>query len=319
MFDQPGQQSMGNTDRVGEGVDPEAIKKAGTAYRDLSMLFDPTKSPFLTPDYFPPNISVTPRHIKDAATKYERRKKAFSWRKLNGARLKRVMRILERAEAPEYTVQFSAWKPLPFYRDSILVHLELTSVDEDTQETHRLIVTSDNKAAYLSGKSPVIHELNAKLPIRLDDENVEEYLNFFCEHVHGEMGGFYVVESASRPVGSGSIETLHLIAEDKRVGPALSSIERSRKDRLDAFPSAVIAHPVINLERNSKDRRTLLATVCYAGSIFRVSFSVRDSGMIDMLEDKVVEGCAVEGLTLRWTQSVVQPRWTANLSFDGED
>lgn len=199
----------------------------------------------------------------------------------------------------------AAIKPLPFYGGAQLIHV---SEAEAWGPARRVIVfPGTGKKLELNGKSPPIHALNQKTPIQLSDETVEEYVQFFCEHVHADDGPFYVTEE-DREQADEFPKSLVIAARDAREGPALRrKISAWRKignvDREVVhhtfFPKAVIGWP-LTLVGKSDESWTLLTTVIYGDEPFRAAFVVRPSGLVEMREDLTIPRASVTLIRRLW-------------------
>ncbi len=118
----------------------------------------------------------------------------------------------------------------------------------------------------LNGTSPPIHEVNAKSPIKLNDQNVVEYLKFFCFFVRGDEGAFYPLERADDPALSGNF--------DDAVVRLLESN----------------AHPVILEGKNKQGQFLCNAILSYSNALFTANFAVHPTGMVEMLNDEPIAG-----------------------------
>ena len=91
----------------------------------------------------------------------------------------------------------AAWRALPFYEDVVLIRLRDPSWGNKRLTIYFL---TDQGILYrLMGQSPPIHEVNGKAPIQVTEDNVLDYLRFFCYFVRGEEGPFLIVESIDNP------------------------------------------------------------------------------------------------------------------------
>ena len=112
----------------------------------------------------------------------------------------------------------------------------------------------------LDGDSPPIHSMNAKTTPAFNDENVLSYLRFFCHFVHGENGPFAIVQSA-----------------DDSIVP----------DNAPEQMLALMPRPARLLKRDEQGYHCE-ALVWYAEDLYLSNFIVRESGMVDMIEDEVL-------------------------------
>ena len=113
----------------------------------------------------------------------------------------------------------------------------------------------------MNGTSPPIHEVNDKAPIKVTEENVLDYLRFFCFFVRGEEGPFYVAESMDDPSMPADMDEATRSVIEGTVAPA-------------EF-----------LGINEKNYFLCKAVVFYSNALFIANFAVQPSGMIEMLDD----------------------------------
>lgn len=155
-----------------------------------------------------------------------------------------------------------AWRPLPFYESVVLIRLRDRSWGKPKLAVYYL---ADQGTLYrLNGTSPPIHEVNAKSTIQINDDNVLEYLRFFCFFVRGEEGPFLIAESMDDPY----IPT-----------------------ELDPKTHAVIegtVRPASYEGRNEQGHFLCDAVVYYSNALFIANFAVQPTGMIEMLSDEPI-------------------------------
>lgn len=112
----------------------------------------------------------------------------------------------------------------------------------------------------LDGTSPPIHAMNAKASPTFDDQNVLSYLKFFCHFVHGDDGPFAIVQSADDPIVPNNIPEEAL---------------------------AVMPRPAQLLKRDENGYH-IETLVWYTDKLFLANFIVRESGMVDMIDDELL-------------------------------
>lgn len=155
-----------------------------------------------------------------------------------------------------------AWRPLPFYENVVLIRLKDRSWGKPRLAVYFL--ADQGMLFRLNGTSPPIHEVNAKAPIRVTEENVLEYLRFFCFFVRGEEGPFLIAESMEDP---------YIPQTD------------------DAKTRAVIEGTVRPASYEGKNEQGYFlcdAVVYYSNALFIANFAVQPSGMIEMLSDEPI-------------------------------
>ena len=152
-----------------------------------------------------------------------------------------------------------AWRMLPFYDQVAMIRLK----DPNWSPSNLVLyyLTDQGNLYRLNGTSPNIHEVNAKAPIKVTEDNVLEYLRFFCFFVRGEEGPFLIAESIDDPY----------LPKD-----------------LDEKTASVITntiHPANFKGMNEQGHFLCDAVVFYSNALFEAQFAVQPSGMIEMLDD----------------------------------
>lgn len=157
------------------------------------------------------------------------------------------------------------WRRLSFYDTVVLIRVRDSSWPKPGLNIYYL--TEQGNLYRLNGTSPPIHEVNAKTTIKLNDDNVLDYLKFFCFFVRGEEGPFLIAESMDDP---------HL---PKNVDPKTE---------------AVIAGTVrpASFEGRSEANGYYMcdAVVFYSNALFLANFAIQPSGIIEMLQDEPIAG-----------------------------
>ncbi len=155
-----------------------------------------------------------------------------------------------------------SWRALPFYDNVALIRLKDRSWGKPKLAIYYL--TDQGNLFRLNGTSPPIHEVNAKAPIKITEENVLEYLRFFCFFVRGEEGPFLIAETMDDPYIPKNI---------------------------DPKTKAVIEGTVRGATyegRNEQGYFMCDAVVYYSNALFIANFAVQPSGMIEMLDDEPI-------------------------------
>lgn len=155
-----------------------------------------------------------------------------------------------------------AWRPLPFYDQVAMIRV----IDPNwVNKKLRLYYLTDQGELYrLNGTSPPIHEINAKAPVRITEQNILDYLKFFCFFVRGEEGPFFIAESMEDP--------------------------DMPKD-LDAQTRTVIEGTIRPASYEGKNEQGFFlcdAVVYYSNALFIANFAVQPGGMIEMLDDEPI-------------------------------
>ena len=155
-----------------------------------------------------------------------------------------------------------SYRMLPFYDNVALIRLKDRSWGKPKLAVYYL--TMEGNLFRLNGTSPPIHEVNAKAPVKIAEENVLEYLRFFCFFVRGEEGPFLIAETMDDPYI-----------------PA----------NLDPKTKAVIEGTVRAASYEGKNEQGYFmcdAVVYYSNALFIANFAVQPSGMIEMLDDEPI-------------------------------
>ncbi len=155
-----------------------------------------------------------------------------------------------------------AWRPLPFYETVALIRVRDSSWPNKKLNIYYL--TDAGTLYRLVGTSPPIHEVNAKAQIKLTEENVLEYLRFFCFFVRGEEGPFLIAESMDDPYMPQDIDEQTRTVIEGTIRPA--SYEG----------------------RNEQGFFLCDAVVYYSNALFIANFAVQPGGMIEMLDDEPI-------------------------------
>lgn len=155
-----------------------------------------------------------------------------------------------------------SWRALPFYDQVALIRIRDASWGNSKLTIYYL---TDRGSLYrLNGTSPPIHEVNAKAPVKVTEENVLDYLRFFCFFVRGEEGPFLIAESL----------------EDPNMPPYMD-------DKTKSVIQNVI-RPASYEGRNEQGHFLCDAVVFYSNALFIANFAVQPSGMIEMLDDEPI-------------------------------
>ncbi len=157
-----------------------------------------------------------------------------------------------------------AWRTLPFYESVALIRVQ----DPNWVNKKMCIyyLTDQGNLFRLNGTSPPIHEVNNKAPIKINDDNVLEYLRFFCFFVRGDEGPFYVAEDIT---------------------------DANLPQDMDPTTKSVIegtVRPASFEGMNEQGHYLCDAVVFYSNALFIANFSVQTSGMIEMLNDEPIAG-----------------------------
>ena len=187
------------------------------------------------------------------------------WHPLKGSELKdflpKVSPIDGRHETDPETTSV-AKRSLPFYDN-----VELIRVKEPSWEPRNLFIyyLRDGEALFrLNGTSPPLHEVNAKAPIKINERNVIDYLEFFCFFVRGEEGPFLIAQSMADTYVPKQIDEGTRAVLEGTLRPA-------------SFEGV-----------NHQGYFLCDAVVYYSNAVFIANYAVQPTGMIEMLDDEPI-------------------------------
>lgn len=151
------------------------------------------------------------------------------------------------------------WRSLPFYDQVVLVRVKDPSWAPKNLVIYYL--TAEGNLYWLNGTSPPIHEVNGMAPIKITEDNVLEYLRFFCFFVRGEEGPFLIAESLDDPYIPTEMDAQSRTVLEGTVRPASFEGVNPAGDMLCE------------------------GVVFYSNALFIAHFAVKPNGMIEMLDD----------------------------------
>ena len=154
------------------------------------------------------------------------------------------------------------WRQLPFYDSVALIRVK--DPNWVNQKLNIFYLTDQGNPFRLNGTSPPIHEVNAKAPIKVNEQNVLEYLRFFCYFVRGEEGPFYIAETMDDPNMPTEMDDTTRSVVEGTVRPA-------------TFEGM-----------NDQGHFLCDAVVFYSNALFIANFAVQPTGMIEMLDDEPI-------------------------------
>ncbi len=156
------------------------------------------------------------------------------------------------------------WRKLPFYQDDSAALIRVRDPNWINQKLVIYYMVHNGMPYRLNGTSPPIHDLNSKVPITITDDNVLEYLRFFCFFVRGEEGPFYIAETMDDPN----------MPEDQATRSVVGGTIR----------------PATYEGKNEKGYYLCDAVVFYSNALFIANFEIQPGGMIEMLDDEPIAG-----------------------------
>jgi hypothetical protein len=156
-------------------------------------------------------------------------------------------------------------KALPFYKDVDLIKVSSLVDDEFTF----FFLKADEEFLMLNGDSAIIQEINEMDKLKLTNDNVFDYLKFFCFFIEtfdeeaGVVDSFYIIEGPDSEFIKGESEYQRKRCLRKYTGPRVIS---SADQKSFAIESRMI----------------------YAGSLFDTKFKISDKGDVTMTEDNYI-------------------------------
>jgi len=154
------------------------------------------------------------------------------------------------------------YRMLPFYDQVAMIRVKDPAWTPSNLYIYYL--TDQGNLYWLNGTSPPIHEINSKAPVKITDDNVLEYLRFFCFFVRGEEGPFLIAENMNDPY----------------IPPNLDERTRSVVEGT--------VRPASYEGKNEKGFFLCDAVVFYSNALFIANFAVQPTGMIEMLDDQPI-------------------------------
>ncbi len=155
-----------------------------------------------------------------------------------------------------------AWRQLPFYERVVLVRVKDPGWTPKKLTIYYL--TIDGNLYRLNGTSPPIHGVNAMAPIKINEDNVLEYLRFFCYFVRGEEGPFLIAEDMDNP---------------------------DLPTDMDEQTRSVVEGTIREASFEGKNEQGFFlcdGVVFYSNALFIANFAIQPSGMIEMLDDEPI-------------------------------
>ncbi len=178
--------------------------------------------------------------------------------------LKSVNPISGKHTANAETVKVE-WGQLPFYANIALVRVSDTAWGADVGPFWFL--AKQGQMFHLDGTSAPIHDANEAGPIKLNENNVLDYLRFFCFFVHGDEGPFLILEDVQDP-----------------------AIDQSRLDDATRKVIEGAINPATFEGKDDKGQYIASALVLYGDALFAARFALTDDGMIEMTDDDPIAG-----------------------------
>lgn len=156
------------------------------------------------------------------------------------------------------------WRNLPFYDEGQVALIRVTDASWTPKNLKIFYLTKQGNLFRLNGTSPPIHEVNAQAPVKLSEDNILEYLRFFCFFVRGEEGPFLIAEDMDSP-----------------------DMPQGMDDKTRSVVEGTI-RPATFEGMNEQGFYLCDACVFYANALFIANFAIQPKGMIEMLDDEPI-------------------------------
>ena len=151
------------------------------------------------------------------------------------------------------------WKEFPFYEGIRLVRV--SGIEAENEYPAYFVANKNGDLLVcLDGCSKPIHFLNRIISPNLTNENVAQYLRFFCSFVQSDAGSFHIIDSVRSP----------FFVEQQMNVAILQDI------------------PLTIITKNEASRWSAEATVLYNSIIYRAQFTIYRNGEVHMEEDEVL-------------------------------
>lgn len=158
---------------------------------------------------------------------------------------------------PTFVHEHTRYCAIPFYPDCQLVRIKTLD------STAYFVKTKTGEIHYLDGKSSVIHKLNKSGYLTLTQENIAQYLFFFCFFVQTDKGPFLVLDSMHNPI-------LELLKNDDG-----GSVEE--------YVEAIKTYPL------GKNGWVTYANVYFDKFVFSCEFKIEPDGDVKMISDQPLQ------------------------------
>lgn len=167
--------------------------------------------------------------------------------------------VIDGKHRTDVTTSQVHWRTLPFYKQVVLIRVQdSTWIPENLNIFY---LANQGQLTRLDGSSPPIHQTNADAGVHITDDNVLDYLRFFCFFVRGEDGPFLVAES---------MET--------------HGIPKTMDDTTRRVIEGTL-RPASYEGKNAEGFWMCDAIVFYANALYFSNFIIQPSGMIEMSDD----------------------------------
>ncbi len=175
--------------------------------------------------------------------------------------------VLDKLSSDEHAVVFSkdftevAYEELSFYSNFKLYRL----INYATMPSFSMeYIGDDNVFIPLDGTANPIYAINAEAPIKLTNDNVVEYLDFFFSNVKGSDGDIYLIE-------------------DPKKMPALDSLDINQQKNITDNHI-----PLTILNDEASNDFIVSGTVYYGGCLISATIQVTSDGLINFKDREML-------------------------------
>lgn len=135
---------------------------------------------------------------------------------------------------------------------------------ESTPSQHRYVIYKGEDIVVLDWTNEKIYALNDRLPIKLDENNIIDYVRFFFNYVRGKQGRFIIVEN---------VDDINWREEPppaalKAIGQMLEPVSIFSKDDNGTFH--------------------LVACVIFRDSLFKSKIEVKSNGIVSLYDEELI-------------------------------
>jgi ankyrin repeat protein len=185
----------------------------------------------------------------------------LEWKPLKTDRREKLLHLIQNEDKLNFEDAEIHTASLSFFPAKAVQIIRMQLATRSADNEYLYYLKHRGQTYRLKGTSPPIHEVNAKAAIKLNRDNVLDYLRYFCFFVRGEEGPFLIAEGV----------------EQKEIPQfANETAENLRK---------VLRPAYFNGFNEKEDKFYAMASVYYGNAIFLADFEIAEAGMILMICD----------------------------------
>ena len=183
---------------------------------------------------------------------------------------------LDRAEAQELISEIN-----PYFKDNAFAPENVTILSQDmsfypgykfldiadfsiTPVVRKFVIFKSGFASVLNWTNDPIYRMNEKVPIKLNQDNIADYVRFFFSYIRGRHGRFIIVESVDDIAWSEEPPT----AARKAIGQMIAPVQIMGNDKDGTFH--------------------LSACMVFKDSLFRTDIHVKAGGAVDLSNEELL-------------------------------